>query len=525
MKRHTFLCVGLVTLGAFALFAAGEETPPGSAANSSPQSLQTLVESVKGAVCKIAVRDKYGVAFGQGTGFLIQENRVVSCHHVFEDAAEASVTFPGGQTSDVAGLLAEDPAHDLAIAALKTVPAGIQGLSLAEVEIPKVGTDVVAIGYPLGLEFTVSKGIITSLPTGADFNRSVKIKMCPEDMRLIQTDAAISHGNSGGPLVTMDGKVLAVIALQQSRGANLGFGIPALFLRPMLAGATAVKPLAEVKASALGAVRFRPILPPRAKKVSLEEIMAHIGRINSMIGCKRCRGGGKVVVTIVTRGSTLDSARDHTEEKQCPDCNGRGYNLTDKPGAYDVLASMAEPLVYLDTEATAVTPQQATKLVTALYTSLFNISYSQVPATSAYKAAGILRNATDDAPKGVCFMGQVTGKISAGDRDYLLTRVIGAYDVTVVLVCKAAEYNLKGSYLISGVTGGRMTTGDATGKVVFVWPAIIMWPQSASFTFLKDEGILKRTDISKGLYITSERLLDAASKGDFTKPGHYIRLP
>jgi hypothetical protein len=525
MKRHAFLSVGLVAVGLFALVVVAEERPSSSAAKSPSQSLETLVENVKGAVCKITVRDKYGVAFGQGTGFLIQENRIVSCHHVFEDAAAASVTFPGGQTSEVAGLLADDPAHDLAIAALKTAPAGIQGLSLAELEIPKLGTDVVAVGYPLGLACTVSKGIITSLPTGADFNASVKIKMCPEDMRLVQTDAAISHGNSGGPLVTMDGKVLAVIALQQSKGANLGFGIPTAYLHPMLASATIVKPLAEVKAVASGVTRFKPILPPRAKKVTLEEIMALIGRLNSMIQCRRCRGGGEVMVQTVIRGNDYDSARDRTEKKQCPDCNGRGYNMADKPSAYDVLASMAEPLVYLDTEATAVTPQQATKLVTALYGSLYAVSCSQVPTISVSKAADILRKATGDTPLGVCFPGQVISKISAGDRDYLITRVIGADDVTVALVCKAAKYKLKGSYLISGVIGGRLTTQDKTDKVVFVWPAIIMWPPGASYTLWEDVGILERTYIRKGLFITSERLLDAASKADLTKPGGYIRLP
>jgi hypothetical protein len=107
----------------------------------------------------------------------------------------------------------------------------------------------------------------------------------------------------------------------------------------------------------------------------------------------------------------------------------------------------------------------------------------------------------------------------------LITRVIGADDVTVALVCKAAKYKLKGSYLISGVIGGRLTTQDKTDKVVFVWPAIIMWPPGASYTLWEDVGILERTYIRKGLFITSERLLDAASKADLTKPGGYIRLP
>jgi S1-C subfamily serine protease len=550
MKRELGLCVVLMLIGLPTWFReeAAPAGTPGAVPNATPTAapgptpsavpgparpapnLENLIESVKGAVCKIAVQDKFGVPFKQGTGFLLEGGRLVSCHHVFQRAAQATVTFSGGQTAQVAGILGEDPQRDVAVALLKSVPEGIPSLQLAEFEVPKLGTDIVAIGYPLGLACTVSKGIITSLPTGADFNRSVGIKICPEDMRLIQTDAAVSHGNSGGPLVTMDGKVIAVIALAQSKGENLGFGIPTAYVRPLLANTTAVKPLGEVTSITSGVARLNPILPPRVKKVTLEEIMVHIARLNNMITCKRCWGTGEVMVTTTTRGSAFDSGRERTEKKQCPACGGDGRLRVDNPAAYDILASMAEPLAYLDTEATSVTPQQAIKIVTALYESVYAVTTGRVPNVTAFKAADILRKATGETPQAVCFPGRVMGKISAGDRDYVITRVVGAEDVSVALVCKAAKYNLKGSYLFAGVVGGRLTPEHGGEKIVFVWPSIVMWPPTST-DWITDYGVtVARTYTPKGLFITSERLLEAAAKADWAKinqgkSGGYVTLP
>ena len=504
----------------------GEEAPAKTATKAGAPTVVGLVESTKGAVCKITVFDKYGVPFAQGSGFLVEGARIVSCYHVFKGAAQATVTFSGGQTAEVAGILGEDPPHDIAVALLKSVPTGIPSLELTEIEIPKLGTDVLAIGYPLGLACTVSKGIITSLPTGADYNRSVSIKMCPEGMRLIQTDASVSHGSSGGPLVTMEGKVIAIIALCQPEGVNLAFGIPTVYVRPLLSNITAVKPLSKLTVITSGVASLKPILPPRATKVTLEEIMVLIGRLNGMITCKKCRGRGTVTVTTIIPHNGIDSGSDHTEKKNCPTCNGTGSLPVGSPPAYDVLAAMAEPLVYLDTEATSVTPQQAVKLVAALYGSVYAIVAGRVPQVTVTKAEDILRKATGETPQGVCFPGEVIGKISAGDRDYVMVRVVGADNLTVALVCKPGKYNLKGSYLFSGVVGGRLTTEGDAQKVVFVWPAIVMWPPTST-RWITDYGITVAWDyLPKGLFITSECLLNAAAKADWAgKHGGYVELP
>lgn len=89
---------------------------------------------------------------------------------------------------------------------------------------------------------------------------------------------------------------------------------------------------------------------------------------------------------------------------------------------------------------------------------------------------------------------------------------------------------MKGSYLFAGVVGGRLTAEDSAQKIVFVWPAIVMWPPSTTHWITDYGAILTTTNMPKGLFITTQRLLDAAAEADWGnvkqgKPGGYITLP
>jgi len=182
-----------------------------------PQSLGTgnqapvaedLVESVSPSVCRIKVYDEHGLCFAQGTGFLVAQRRIATCRHVLEGAARATATFSEGGPIEISHILAQDKQRDLAVAKLQQPPREVEALSLMRQEIPKQGSSVMALGYPLSLALTVSQGILTSMPTGADINRSVGSRLLNDQDRFIQTDAAISQGNSGGPLITAEGRVL-----------------------------------------------------------------------------------------------------------------------------------------------------------------------------------------------------------------------------------------------------------------------------------------------------------------------------
>jgi S1-C subfamily serine protease len=159
-----------------------------------------------------------------GTGIIVDsEGHILTNAHVVADATEVKVAVNGQERS--ATVVGADPAHDIAVLELDD-PSGIHPAKLGSSADVAVGDQVVAIGNALALEGgpTVTEGIISAL------NRSIDT----ESSRLtglIQTDAAISSGNSGGPLVNAAGEVIGVNSAVASSGggvqaSNIGFVIP-----------------------------------------------------------------------------------------------------------------------------------------------------------------------------------------------------------------------------------------------------------------------------------------------------------
>lgn len=135
-----------------------------------------------------------------GTGFLVGPDLVVTAAHMVREASAISISF-GGKTVNATTLGTNDLA-DLALVRTETPVEGHQfQFRTAE---PPIGTDVAALGFPLGRPFTLTRGTVSALNAEQQMGSRVL-------SNLIQTDAAINHGNSGGPLITQDGQVSGVI--------------------------------------------------------------------------------------------------------------------------------------------------------------------------------------------------------------------------------------------------------------------------------------------------------------------------
>lgn len=145
----------------------------------------------------------------QGSGFLLSNSGLgVSNAHVFVEGGEHYVEFDSGDTKDLF-LLELNRTKDYAIFRIKG-SVSAQPLGVAR-QFPSVGDDVFAIGSPLGLKNTLSRGIVSN------FHESPEV--------LIQTTAAITHGSSGGPLFNSDGEVIGVTTSGFDQG-DLNFAIP-----------------------------------------------------------------------------------------------------------------------------------------------------------------------------------------------------------------------------------------------------------------------------------------------------------
>lgn len=164
-------------------------------------------------------------AQGAGTGVVLDSSgTIITNAHVVDGASTVKVTVPGSSTPRSSKLIAADTAADIAVVRVDD-PSGLTAAPLGDSASVQVGDQVIAVGNALALEggLTVTEGIVSAL------NRSIDTGTATLSS-LIQTDAAISSGNSGGALVDATGKVIGInTAVASSSGSvqasNIGFAI------------------------------------------------------------------------------------------------------------------------------------------------------------------------------------------------------------------------------------------------------------------------------------------------------------
>lgn len=217
------------TPGATSSAAVSNPTTPGasgSSATPSADSLQPyasvpdLIDAVKPSCCRIEVKTAEGG--GLGSGFVVDKaGIVVTNYHVIEGGAEATVVFPDESTGKVTGFLALEPKLDLAVLKIEYPADKLHPVRIASKD-PRDGEDVVAIGSPLGLSFTNTRGTVSAV------RKEAEMKMYVPDLEgvWIQTSTPISGGNSGGPLFNMKGEVIAAntMSIVAANAQNLNFG-------------------------------------------------------------------------------------------------------------------------------------------------------------------------------------------------------------------------------------------------------------------------------------------------------------
>jgi putative serine protease PepD len=170
------------------------------------------------------VEEDFGGGRGVGTGVVLtSDGQILTNAHVVEDASEVVVRFAGETEPRVAKILASDLGNDLAL--LKIDATGLVAATFAKPGSVQIGDAVIAIGYALALDGgpTVTSGIVSALKRTIETDSGALNS-------LIQTDAAISSGNSGGPLVNLKGEVVGIntaVARGDSTSAanNIGFSI------------------------------------------------------------------------------------------------------------------------------------------------------------------------------------------------------------------------------------------------------------------------------------------------------------
>lgn len=163
---------------------------------------------------------------GLGTGVVInEEGAVLTSLHVISDATDIQLIFADGTEAE-GGVMATQPENDIAVLLPSRLPEVLVPAVLGNPDAMHIGDDAYVVGHPLGLYGSMSSGVISG------FDRTFKPPNSDQRLRgLIQIDAAVNPGNSGGPLLNRDGQVVGIVAglvnpTDESFFIGIGFAVP-----------------------------------------------------------------------------------------------------------------------------------------------------------------------------------------------------------------------------------------------------------------------------------------------------------
>jgi serine protease Do len=213
--RRIVICLAVLVVSTFA----------GSLGPADAQSARELFKKVAPSVVVIRARGRDVTAGGEtgfsetGSGVLISaDGKVMTAAHVVHAMDQVSVEFLGGETV-AARIVGSEPAADLSLLQLERVPTGAKVAPMADSRTMEVGDEVIVVGAPYGLSYSLSAGLIS-----AHWPPNTVYKTMPL-AEFFQTTATINTGNSGGPMFNMKGEVVGIVSHNISKsGGSEGLG-------------------------------------------------------------------------------------------------------------------------------------------------------------------------------------------------------------------------------------------------------------------------------------------------------------
>jgi S1-C subfamily serine protease/regulator of sirC expression with transglutaminase-like and TPR domain len=215
---RSILVVGML----LSVWSLGAGSPPSDKEpkGAEARTVEQLAETARKSVVVIYYTGREGKQQGLGTGFVVSADGLIATNfHVIGEGRPITVRLADGKRYEVTTVHASDRALDLAL--IKIDAKGLTPLELGDSDKLKAGQAVVAVGNPHGLENSVVSGVVSG-------KREI------EGRAMIQVAVPIEQGNSGGPLLDMQGRVQGILTMKSLVTANLGFAMPVNALNPLL---------------------------------------------------------------------------------------------------------------------------------------------------------------------------------------------------------------------------------------------------------------------------------------------------
>lgn len=302
------------------------------------QTRNEFVEKAKGAVFELKVEGLSRTVFTHGTGFLVsRDGFAITNFHVIQGASGATARFADSGDEFMIELHAVQPGLDLALIKLDisspTASRTRPWLELADTE-PAAGSRVWAFGYPLGLGYTVTEGVVAGLRRFGELPKGTQASAKYDaSSRWIQTDCTINSANSGGPLVDKTGRVVGINTWTWEERTNLFFALSSTHARQLLVEGSG-QPIGfqQVKKQ-FGTIKVPHTSFPRitvAKLTTGSQVHSSARALRNMTRCRTCAGDGSVRVKYQSgwqyvTGSLRKPTYSYRVET-CGKCRGGKYN-------------------------------------------------------------------------------------------------------------------------------------------------------------------------------------------------------
>lgn len=222
-RLFSAVLAGLLSVPAFPMMTRADDTGKsltGTTESEMEPTVASLAERARSSVVVVSFSGRDGNQQGLGTGFVISSDGLIATNlHVIGEARPIEVQFADGRTFPVSAIHATEKSMDLAV--LKIEASDLPVLELGDSDTLKQGEQVIAIGNPLGLRHSVVSGIVSE-------------KRELDGKPMIQVAIPIERGNSGGPLLDMQGRVHGIVTLKSQVTRNLGFAVTVNSLKPLL---------------------------------------------------------------------------------------------------------------------------------------------------------------------------------------------------------------------------------------------------------------------------------------------------
>ena len=452
-----------------------------------PHPVARLYEEAIPGVVRLVVKHEDGV--GYGSGFVIgRKGFIVTSYHVIEGASRGVVTFCDGQNRLIVGVLGYDTRQDLALIKVDPGEMTLQPMTLSMTP-PAAKTKVLAVGDPQGFFGTLTLGAISGTYKGdrvaADYRKLREDMVADPETEWVLSSAKVSAGNSGGPLMTSDGKVVGVNVWTWSADVEVGpevsFAASARKVMELIGKAELKpQPLKDVATKEFGKLPTQKMVEAKrsartgfdfaqdwrsGKPQPRTKVSQSIARAQDGIRCRRCSATGTIEVEeIRDEGSSplLGNRKRHvTRVVTCPECSGAGIQVTEL--SYVRLLQMTESVMNINsrpmTDESLARTREAAREVFKKVVGTKNLSRAD--------CVGAPTQALNwDKPtvgKPVVFYGFLTATFGKAGKTIALMRTHDTGKTVIILLPEGSEAPSHTWHLVGGLTVGMVTIRSDQG--------------------------------------------------------------